>query len=152
MSRGTELVRLIFPPEGRDLVEDARLSRAATRDALGSLLHPDLEVEWHPGGDLPMPSALSGVARGFDAYWDRYQDYLESMESFRITPEDPVELEDGRIMIPSRIEARTKHAGVAIEMMGGAIWSLEDGLIRRIDEYLDRAELHEAAGVAPPGD
>jgi ketosteroid isomerase-like protein len=141
---------MIFPPGGRDLVEDSRLNREAAREALGTLLHPDFEVEWHPGGEDRLPSALRGTARGFDAYWDRYQDYLEGLDSFRIVPDETIELEDGRLVIPSRIQVRARHGGVDFELAGGAIWELEDGLIRRIDEYLERGELYRSAGIEPP--
>jgi ketosteroid isomerase-like protein len=149
MSREADLVRMIFPPEGRDLVEDARLNRDAVREALGALLHPDLESEWHVAADGSAPTPMRGVAKGFDSYWDRYQDFLETLESYRITPEDPIELEDGRIVIPSRNVLRAR-GGVELEFAGGAIWELEDGRIKRIDEYVDRAELYRDAGIEPP--
>jgi ketosteroid isomerase-like protein len=149
MSRGTDLVRMIFPPQGRDLVEDSRLKRDAVREALGALLHPDFEAEWHIGADGSAPTPMRGVAKGFDAYWDRYQDLLDTMESYRITPENVIELEDGRVVIPSRNIIRAR-GGVELEFASGAIWKLEDGLIRRIDEYVDRAELYRDAGVEPP--
>jgi ketosteroid isomerase-like protein len=143
---------MIFPPDGRDLVEDSRLNREAAREALGALLHPDLEVEWHLLGGDQLPGAMRGTAKGFDAYWDRYQDFLEGLESFLIVPEEPIELEDGRLLIPSRIRVRTRRGGVDFELSGGAIWEIEDGLIRRIDEYLDRGELYRDAGIEPPAD
>ena len=143
-------MRMIFPPGGRDLVEDSQLNRAAVREALGALLHPDFEAEWHIGSDGSAPTPMRGVAKGFDAYWDRYQDFLETMESFRLTPEDVIELEDGRVAIPSHVVARVR-GGVELEYPSGAIWELEDGLISRIDEYADRAEFDRAAGVSPSG-
>ena len=142
-------MRVIFPPEGRDLVEDSKLKRDAVREALGALLHPDFEAEWHIGADGSAPTPMRGVVKGFDPYWDRYQDFLETMESFRITPEDVIELDGGRVVIPSRNVVRAR-GGVELEFAGGAIWELEDGLISRIDEYVDRAELYRDAGIESP--
>ena len=42
------------------------MKREAVREALGALLHPEFEAEWHGAADGSAPTPMRGVAKGFD--------------------------------------------------------------------------------------
>jgi ketosteroid isomerase-like protein len=44
-----------------------------------------------------------------------------------------------------RVQARTRRGGVEMEHAPGAVWTLEDGRVRRIEFYLERRQALTAA-------
>jgi len=86
------------------------------------------------------------VIVGFEAYLAGMRAVMDAFSSFRIRAE-------GFIPVTGAVLALTKLDGETIENLrrfsgeGGAIFELTDGLIDRVWEFDDRAELFRAAGI-----
>jgi ketosteroid isomerase-like protein len=65
-------------------------------------------------------------------------------ESYSLKPERFAEVGD-RIVVEARISGTTPTGGVPLEQDVAAVYSLQDGRIRRIEEFSDVASAFEAA-------
>jgi ketosteroid isomerase-like protein len=142
---GLEAVIGMYPPEGLDwakLMSDPAAERRYRRVA-EPLLAPDFEL---------MPAQPAGskeaVIIGVEAYIAAMRVVMEAFASFRITPESFVELE-GRVMVFARLDGETAEGRYRFSGEGGALFDVEDGLIRRIREFDNRGDLLAAAGISP---
>ena len=54
---------------------------------------------------------------------------------------------DDRVFVPTEFVAKSKTGGVEMTLGGGIIWTLEDGLVRRLEAWFDRSRALEAAGL-----
>jgi|SRR5215211_744917 len=84
---------------------------------------------------------------GFGAAW---RDWVSPYESFSIDIEEIREAGDALLMLV-RQRGVTRHGGVAIENASGSVWRFREGLLRRVEFYLDRDAARAAVGVAPRG-
>jgi ketosteroid isomerase-like protein len=78
------------------------------------------------------------------ATWD---DYLSWAGDYRVRLEEALPTDDGRVFVSLALSYRAKAGGGVVN---GPLYSLievEDGLITRIDEYTERADALEAAGL-----
>jgi hypothetical protein len=78
---------------------------------------------------------------GFIAVW---RDWCDAFETYRVAPREFVGLPDGRVLVLDENRAQTKTEGV---VEGAAIWTLEGGLVRRVEQFVDRERALEAAGL-----
>ncbi|MFL5908546.1 MAG: nuclear transport factor 2 family protein [Solirubrobacterales bacterium] len=135
---GTDLV-LIFRDEAR---------RRGLVEAIEPMLDPEAEFCASARG---MP-ALDGQYRGRQAVLDgivsTWSEALTAWETFVFEIEETRELGDGRILVLTRSRGRSKGAGVEIEGQHGNIYTVRNGKLTRIEQYMDRSEALEAAGLA----
>jgi ketosteroid isomerase-like protein len=136
-----DLVRAFFAGAPDDLVaaiEDPGWVRAA-REGLGPLLAGDFEFVTVREG-VGMPEARRGV----DGFFNAYRSYADMWRSYTLRPERFVEVGD-RVVVEARISGTTRTGGVALEQAVAAVYTLEDGRIKRIEEFSDVASAHAAA-------
>jgi ketosteroid isomerase-like protein len=67
-------------------------------------------------------------------------------ESYTVTPERFVEIGD-RVVVEAKISGTTRTGGVRLEQDVAAVYTSEDGRIRRIEEFSDVASAHAAASA-----
>lgn len=104
---------------------------------------------WHIDGvyvnssDDPDP----GTHRGLDAVTKQFQTWIDAYPDLRV---DPLEIlvNGDRVLVWARWSGHGAGSGVPIEMEMAQVVTIDDGKIRRIEEYTDRADALKAAGVA----
>ena len=136
-----ELARGFFAGNPDDLVaaiEDPEWV-ALARAGLERLLTPDFEfvtVTQHVG--------LPGARKGVEGFFAAYRAYAEMWESYTLKPQQFVEVGD-KVVVEARIAGTTRTGGVRLEQDVAAVYTFEDGRVRRIEEFSDVASAHAAA-------
>jgi ketosteroid isomerase-like protein len=90
-----------------------------------------------------------GVYRGYDEATSYFEDdWFQAfpLEEWEVVVEELIDNGD-QVIAMSRQRGRGATAGVAAELELAVICDLRDGLIVRIETYLDRAKALEAAGL-----
>jgi ketosteroid isomerase-like protein len=130
-----ELVRAFYATTARgNLVEtwnDDEWTRT-TIDALRHLSHPDFEFV------LVRGEAVAGDAYpGVDGLLAGMREWLSHWDSYEVEPEDFVDLGD-RVMVLTRERGVSKQAGVPVVQEGAVVYTFRDGMVLRIETYLER--------------
>jgi SnoaL-like domain len=113
--------------------------------------NPSEDWRWWPGDQGAMLSDgtsfpdLEPVYRGregFTRFWNTFREAWESVlvEAERIEP-----MEDGRVVVLFRFRGRGRD-GVEVTLEYGQLFTLEDGMVRRVVGFADSQAL-EAAGL-----
>ena len=136
-----ELLRAMLPGPDVDiasLFRDERLF-ASTVEALGGLLHPDLEAvpAWRGAG-----TSYSGI-EGFREMWI---DWLEPWVTYRVQVDEMLEVGD-RVVVLVRDRARRHGTDIEVELISGSVWTFRDGRIVRVEFHANREALREATGL-----
>ena len=103
---------------------------------------------WHPDGvyvnssDDPDP----GTHQGLEAITKQFQTWVEAYPDLRV---DPIEIlvNGDRAFVWARWSGHGAGSEVPIEMEMAQVCTIEDGKLRRIEEYMDRAKALQAAGL-----
>jgi ketosteroid isomerase-like protein len=113
-------------------------------DEVMTLMHPD--IEWRPA--LGPGGAEGRVYRGRDAYeqWLRTE-LLEVWEEFRGENLDFRELPGDRVLLLGELVVKGKSSGVEIRTPFGQLAQLRDGLVIRLDGFVDHQSTLAAAGL-----
>jgi ketosteroid isomerase-like protein len=141
------LIRSLYPAEGTEMVALVGDIDSARRE-YGPLMHPDFEALIDPQ-QTGIPGVEGGTrAGGFDEFVRGWQDWLVAFESYRVVPKEFIALADGRVLVLVENRAKSKTGGVEMAFGGGAIWTIEEGLIRRLEMFVDTERALEAAGLS----
>jgi ketosteroid isomerase-like protein len=87
-----------------------------------------------------------GVVYGNDAVLANYKRWNEAWEGAETTIEEAVGRGD-RVFLAVRFQGRGRASGIEIDTLLYEVYMLRDGKVLRIDEYEQRAEALEAAGL-----
>jgi ketosteroid isomerase-like protein len=102
-------------------------------------LHPN--VEWK--------SALIGITtRGYEGTLDGVDQFLDAAQDYRVNVLEVTDLGDSQVLAVVRLAMKGKASEIDVNATTFSIVTVEDGLIIRLDEYLERAEALEAAGLS----
>ena len=130
MSReNVERIRAILPPDGTDLVEIFGPGRSFSA---GGLMADDAVVRF-----VARDGEMGG--KGSDAFYDRWADWLEPWESYRIYTEDLVGRGD-RVVALVRLRGVTKRDGVEMEHEAAGVFHFEGDQVVEMDFNLDRED------------
>jgi ketosteroid isomerase-like protein len=88
-----------------------------------------------------------GVVYGNTDVLANYERWNEAWEGAETTVEDVIGQGD-RVFLAARFHAHGRASGVEVDTRVYEVYTLRDGKILRIDEYEDRAEALEAAGLS----
>ena len=124
-----DLVAAIGDPEWVDIV----------RQGLSRLITPDFEFVSNRDS-VGLPSEREGP----EGLLATYRAYAEMWESYSLKPERFVEVGD-KVVVEAKIAGTTRTGGVPLEQDVAAVYTVEDGMIRRIEEFSDPADAYEAA-------
>ena len=102
-------------------------------------MHPD--VVWRP-------SYLSEERKGYIQLAETWDEYLVWADDYRVRLEDATDLEDGRVFATLAIRYRAKAGGGTVDGWLYMVIALENGLITRLDEFTERSDAMEAAGLS----
>ncbi len=143
MSReNVELVKALFPPPGTDFAQLIRDEDAFAliREALDPLLTDDFEsVMVFPG--------QTRTYAGLEGYRRNWLDWLEPWATYRTTMDELIDAGESVVLL-LRDHGRRKDMDAEVELLGATTFVFRDGKVARIEDYADRAEALEAAGLA----
>jgi uncharacterized protein len=108
------------------------------------LRHFDPNVVWDTSHFHDWPEStyhgIEGVERFLSEWSDVWADYGLHVDDIRAAP-------DGRVVSLIVQRGKGRSSGLAMEMKTAQVATLRDGKVTRIDNYEDRAEALEAAGL-----
>ncbi len=114
----------------------------AIRASLERFFDPEIEFELDP-----IVSIDRQIYYGIDGVMEFIEGLLQSFEEFRQMPERFIDCGD-RVMVFTRIEARGRSSGLDINEQWAHLLTLRDGKIVRLQQFRDRDEGLEAAGLS----
>lgn len=139
-----EIVRRLFEGAGTNADREGLVVDALNEDSVSTVLaalHP--AVEFHE--DARFPEA--GIYRGVDACREYLRRFVESFDEFVWQAEDIIDLDEDRVLVPLCVITRGKGSGAAVEIAAGWIFTMRDGLVLKVEAFLDRADARGAAGL-----
>jgi ketosteroid isomerase-like protein len=93
-------------------------------DAAMALTHPDAEFDW--SNSL---APYRGVYRGHAEVVQYWQGWLDAWEEWRTEIKEAIEVDSETIVVVTRVNARGRGSGVAVEAGGAGIWRVRDGRV-----------------------
>jgi ketosteroid isomerase-like protein len=111
-------------------------------DALSQLHDP--AIEWQTSAEDPD----AATHRGRVAVRRYIEGYMETFPGFRAELEECVSAPDGRVLTTTRYTGRARASGMDMDWRQSVVYTVESGLIVRAEEYFDRADALEAAGLS----
>ena len=139
-----QVVRSLYPDGGLDLGElfadEAAVERV--RGTFGPFLAPGFE--WAGNQDtVGMPDP----ARGFDALVESYRELAQAFDDAVLEPIEIAAYGD-KVLVIARIRGRLVRSDAPYEALGGAVYTFEEGKIKRVEEFTDLDRARAAAGAA----
>jgi ketosteroid isomerase-like protein len=114
------------------------------REAIRAVLErfSDPEIEW----ELPPIAVERHIYHGIDGVMELFEMILETFEQVRQVPERFIDCGD-QVLVFVRSEARGRTAGLDINEEWAHLTTVRDGKIVRVQQFRDRADALEAAGL-----
>jgi ketosteroid isomerase-like protein len=103
----------------------------------------DPEVEYQTSAEDPD----AATHRGLQAYKRYVEEWLESFDGLHIDVEEYIDVDDDRVFTWSRFTGRGRASGAPADWYLAVIFTLRDSKVVRGEEYFDRNEALEAAGL-----
>jgi ketosteroid isomerase-like protein len=100
------------------------------------------DVVWSEGTDVPEPE----IFRGRDGVVRQQRAFAEAWDAVRVTPQS-VRGDGEHAVVVLDLWARGKGSGAEVEARVAHLWQISDGLISRMEVYLDPAAALAAAGL-----
>ena len=104
---------------------------------------------WHADGEYvnAREDPDHGTYRGIDAIEQPLASWIEAYPDLRVHPAE-ARASGERAFVWVRFTGHGAASGMPLEMEMAHVITLEDGRIRRLEEYFDRAEALKAVGLA----
>ena len=116
------------------------------RDFEVLLVGHDPEHEYRPSGEL-MPPDVEAVLYGHDGYLQLWRYWLDAFEDIRWDPQEILDFGD-RFLVTTQQRGHGSGSGVAVSEPVFQLFELRRGLVVRQEDFLDRSEALEAAGLS----
>jgi ketosteroid isomerase-like protein len=135
-----DLVRGLYPEGGLQLTRVVASDEAAeeTRRALAPHLAPGFE--WAGNSDAVGNADPAG---GLDAFVENYRELSQAFEEAVLEPIEISEHGD-KVLVLARISGRLARSDTPYEGLAAAVYTFEDGKIKRIEEFTDLDQAHAA--------
>jgi ketosteroid isomerase-like protein len=134
-----ELVRALYLPPGTDVCALFR-DEGRLLEALRPFLTDDFESV------MVFPGETRTYA-GMEGFRKNWLDWLEPWATYRTSIDELIDAGD-RVVLLLRDHGRRADMDTEVELIGASIATIRDGKIARWEDYADRAEALEAAGLA----
>jgi ketosteroid isomerase-like protein len=104
-----------------------------------SLKYTDPDVVWNPVEEAPR--------RGHDAVRSNMERWESDWEDLETTPEEFIDAGDA-VLVTVHFAGRGRGSGIEVDARLYEVYRLRDGKIVRMDEFTERSEALEAAGLS----
>src|SRR3954452_14749517 len=94
-----------------------------------------------------MKPVEEGASYGVEAIRDNFEHWQSAWENLEVTIEEIIDAGD-RVILSARHRGRGRGSGIEIDARYYEVYSLSRGKIVRVDEYTERDEALEAAGLS----
>ena len=145
-----ELVRRFFEAVDRVYAAHWQDPRSLADDLRAGGVGPeiaDVMRYWHP--NIEWKSALIGITtRGYEGAAHGVDQFLDAAQDYRVNVLEVTDLGDSQVLAVVRLAMKGKASDIDVNATIFSIVTVEDGLIIRMDEYLERAEALQAAGLS----
>jgi ketosteroid isomerase-like protein len=121
--------------EQEDAIE--RLSTVVASDAPIVFATPD-------GG---MVGDMAGPFHGVEGLRSGWTEWTAPWESFVFRPTEIIDAPEGRVLLLGDSMGRLAGSGLEVETPVAALYTVRDGLIVRIEHFLDQDQARSAAGL-----
>jgi ketosteroid isomerase-like protein len=101
--------------------------------------YADPEIVWNPIEELP--------TRGHEAVRASLDHWKAEWEDYEVVPEEFVDSGD-RVVATVCLRGRGRGSGIPIDARFYDVYTLRDGKIVRMDQFSERSEALEAAGLS----
>jgi ketosteroid isomerase-like protein len=115
------------------------LQACASGDLDGALAHADPKIVWNP--------TQEGQAEGITAVRDTMERWEDSFEDLELTYEETIDVGD-RVLLRTHVSGRGRGSGVEVNTRSYMLWTLQGSKVVRMDEFTERADALEAAGLS----
>ena len=112
--------------------------RFVVGDLEAALVYADPDIVWNP--------VEEAAAEGLDAVRASLARWKSAWEEYETVHEEFLDSGD-RVLVTLRMHGRGRGSGVEVEARLYDVYTLRDGLIVRMDEFTDRSDALEAAGL-----
>jgi ketosteroid isomerase-like protein len=109
------------------------------RDLSRALESYDDDVIFNPGEEAPL--------RGHGAVLAYLERWEEPWDDYEVEAEEFIDA-GARVVVTFHFKGRGKRSGIEVDARSYHVHALRDGKIVRMDEYTDRDEALEAAGIS----
>jgi ketosteroid isomerase-like protein len=137
-----DLVKALIAPPGTDiaaLFRDEHAFVQLTR-ALSQFFTHDFQSA------MVFPGHPTETRAGVEGLRPNWLDWLEPWATYRTTIEKAIDLGD-RVVLLFRAHGRRKGMDAEVELRGALICTIRDGRVARWEDWADRAEALESAGL-----
>ena len=114
------------------------LKACARGDLDGALAQADPKIVWNP--------TQEGQAEGITAVRATMQRWEDSFEDLEVTYEETIDAGD-RVLVETHVSGRGRGSGIVVDSRSYMLWTLRGDKVVRMDEFVQRAEALEAAGL-----
>jgi ketosteroid isomerase-like protein len=98
----------------------------------------DPDIVWNPIEELP--------TQGHDAVRESLARWKAEWDDYKVMPEEFVDRGD-HVVVTVRLRGRGRGSGVEIDALFYDVYTLNDGKIVRMDQFTERSQALEAAGL-----
>jgi ketosteroid isomerase-like protein len=96
---------------------------------------------------LPPDFPGTQATRGPEGFVSVVQEFEDAFEEMRYEPEDFLDQGD-RLFVAVRTIGRAKHTGIAIDLILYWVYTFRDGMVVKMEAFLDRPAALEAVGLS----
>jgi ketosteroid isomerase-like protein len=96
--------------------------------------------------DFVMNPVEEGPSYGLNAIRDNFERWKSAWDGLEVTAEEFIDAGDC-VLVTVHFRGRGRGSGVAVEARFYEVYTLRDGKVVREDEYTERAQALEAAGL-----
>ena len=142
-----EIVKLVHPPSGTDLAQwfGAETDAESRFRAAEALFDPGFE--FIADDAQAIAQTIAPVGHGLSELATAWREWMRPWEAYRTEVEGFVDAGEDRVVVLVRDYGRLRGSANEVETVGGAVWTVRDGRIARIEFFLDRRKALEAAGL-----
>jgi len=144
--RAREAAGLTSPPHTevvRVLIEDSAAVADGRAPDPELLAHVSEDLEFRPVAELPGPR----LCHGADGYIEFLKTWVEDFESWTLEVERIVDAGDGRVVAVTHQAGIGKGSGAAVDLRFAGLYEFEEGLLKRVQLFLDPRDAFHAAGI-----
>ena len=96
--------------------------------------------------DVVINPTEEGPSYGLDAIRDNFEHWKGAWKELEVTTEEFIDAGD-RVLVAVHHRGRGRESGIEVDGRFYLVYSLRNGKVARSDEYADRADALEAAGL-----